>query len=76
MEYPIGGGKCPSKTSGPRLASFLSASEQYHFTATTVRVGAFVTGVHNPEHSLCTYTPAFGEGVSLLKKSLCARFHP
>ena len=28
-----------------------------------MKVGAFVNGVQNFEHSLCTYSPAFGEGV-------------
>jgi hypothetical protein len=45
----IGGGAGRfSRARSPHRASFLSASEQYHFTATTVKVGAFVYGVHNP----------------------------
>jgi hypothetical protein len=45
-----GAGRASSKTSGLRRASFLSVSEQYHFTATSVRVRAFVYGVQNFEN--------------------------
>jgi hypothetical protein len=47
-------------TSGSLCAAFLLLARQYHFTATTVRVGAFVPGVQNS-----------GEN-QILKKSLAS----